>query len=331
MNIRNLIVTMLCCTRILPVKSFKHIQTRGVARTPVLMRSKKKTPNVVSSYADDSASHHRNKKMSPRYEPRSDNQKSYVDNLQDWNIPIVLGIGPAGCGKTMFACLQAIQELKSGSVDKIILTRPIVPVEEEELGFLPGNLVKKMDPWTRPVFDIFSEFYQQRDIENMIHCGILEISPLAYMRGRTFKRAFIIADEMQNSTPIQMLMLTTRIGDYSKMVITGDLKQSDRSADNGLLDFMDKLNFHKQRKDYVEGPLRIEMTQMEKGDVQRSPIVSQILDIYNKTVDGCEAMVHTDNMKTVDSFHYANGNNDAALIPLRDLPTKHFNVKDWLI
>jgi phosphate starvation-inducible PhoH-like protein len=331
MNIRSLVLTMLCCTRILPVHSFKHIQTRGFVRTPVLMRSKKKTPVAVSSYTDDVPSRQRNKKMSPSYEPRSNNQKSYVDNLQDWNIPIVLGIGPAGCGKTMFACLQAIHELKSGSVDKIILTRPIVPVEEEELGFLPGNLVKKMDPWTRPVFDIFSEFYQQRDIENMIHCGILEISPLAYMRGRTFKRAFIIADEMQNSTPNQMLMLTTRIGDYSKMVITGDLKQSDRSADNGLLDFMDKLNFHKQRKDYVEGALRIEMTQMEKGDVQRSPIVSQILDIYNKTVDGCEAMVYTDDVKTVDSFHYANGNNDAALIPLRDLPTKHFNVKDWLI
>ena len=253
MNIHNLVLTMLCCTRILPIQSFKYIQTRGVVRTPVLMRSKKKTPVAVSSYADNVSPQQRNKKMSPKYEPRNNNQKSYVDNLQDWNIPIVLGIGPAGCGKTMFACLQAIHELKSGSVDKIILTRQIVPVEEEELGFLPGNLVKKMDPWTRPVFDIFSEFYQQRDIENMIHCVILEISPLAYMRGRTFKRAFIIADEMQNSTHNQMLMLTTRIGDYSKMVITGDLKQSDRSTDNGLLDFMVKLNFHKQRKDYIEG------------------------------------------------------------------------------
>ena len=145
---------------------------------------------------------------------------------------------------------------RQGNVNKIILTRPIVPVEEEELGFLPGNLVKKMDPWTRPIFDIFSEFYQQHEIENMIHCGILEISPLAYMRGRTFKRAFVIADEMQNSTPNQMLMLTTRIGDLSKLVITGDLNQSDRNMNNGLLDIINKLKIYQENHKKQKNKLR---------------------------------------------------------------------------
>ena len=154
--------------------AFQHVPVRQISKTAVSMRPKKKG-NFDSFY--DNMPKSRSKQMVPKYEPRTDNQKKYLEYLNHDNTPIVLGVGPAGCGKTMFACLQAIQELKAGNVNKIILTRPIVPVEEEELGFLPGNLVKKMDPWTRPIFDIFSEFYQQHDIENMIHCGILEISP----------------------------------------------------------------------------------------------------------------------------------------------------------
>lgn len=252
---------------------------RFFCKTHTLLPARKKTAKFdTDSYEDHSLPYGRSKKLTPTYKPRSHNQKQYVQSLQNQDFPIVLGIGPAGCGKTMFACLQAIQDLRSGKVDKIILTRPIVPVEEEELGFLPGNLVKKMDPWTRPIFDIFSEYYQQRDIENMIHCGTLEISPLAYMRGRTFKRAFIIADEMQNSTPNQMLMLTTRIGEHSKMVITGDLKQSDRNRDNGLLDIMHKLRIYQATSRIDE--VSIDLIEMNAKDIQRSPIVSQILSIY---------------------------------------------------
>jgi phosphate starvation-inducible PhoH-like protein len=162
------------------------------------------------------------------------------------------------------------------------LTRPIVPVEEEELGFLPGTLVKKMDPWTRPLMDIFLEHYPQHELDFMIGSGVIEISPLAYMRGRTFKRSFIIADEMQNSSPGQMLMLTTRIGEGSKMVITGDLKQSDRCADNGLLDIMEKIRAHRKINGCdVTCNVGIEMVEMNKGDIERSPIVSKILEIYN--------------------------------------------------
>jgi phosphate starvation-inducible PhoH-like protein len=118
------------------------------------MRSKKSD----SAYDFTSLSK-KNKHISPVYKPKSENQKKYTDFLNNSTIPIVLGIGPAGCGKTLFACLTAIKQLQDGSVDKIILTRPVVPVEEEDIGFLPGNLVKKMDPWTRPIFDILLEYY----------------------------------------------------------------------------------------------------------------------------------------------------------------------------
>lgn len=334
MKILLIMITMLSCSHILRSSAFIYTTSRNLHKTSVIMRSKKK----LSSFDyDDHVPQRRNKKMTPKYEPRTNNQKDYVNHLNDDSCPIVLGIGPAGCGKTMFACLQAIQQLKSGDVDKIILTRPIVPVEEEELGFLPGNLVKKMDPWTRPVFDIFSEFFQQRDIENMIHCGVLEISPLAYMRGRTFKRSFIIADEMQNSTPNQMLMLTTRIGDHSKMVITGDLKQSDRSANNGLLDFMQKLETYQNNIKSFDNTLRIELVKMKPHDVQRSPIVSHILHIYNSECSDNDYQNIHDIVEVTDfdrrnyNEKFKNGSDDAALLPIKDIPNKHFKAKDWFI
>jgi phosphate starvation-inducible PhoH-like protein len=150
---------------------------------------------------------------------------------------------------------------------------------EEELGYLPGTILKKMDPWTRPLFDILLEFYSQKDIDSMLHGGTIEISPLAYMRGRTFKRAFIIADEMQNSSPNQMVMLTTRIGEQSKMVITGDLFQSDRGPNNGLADFLQKLK--KFDAEIATKEPAIRYVELENEDIQRSPIVSKIVNIYN--------------------------------------------------
>jgi len=224
--------------------------------------------------------------LSPVYNPRTPNQKKYVKYLGESDTKIVLGVGAAGSGKTLFACYSAIQELRQGTVTKIIMTRPVVPVEEEEIGFLPGSLINKMDPWTRPIFDILLEFYCQRDIDAMLNNGVIEISPLAFMRGRTFKRSFIIADEMQNSSPNQMLMLTTRLGDGSKMVITGDLKQSDRGVNNGLADLLQKLKSYDMKDQYNSGNsnkknnLGIKYVELESEDVQRSAIVSQILDIY---------------------------------------------------
>jgi phosphate starvation-inducible protein PhoH len=174
----------------------------------------------MRSSSDDKGGSNKNKKqksLAPKYLPKTANQKIYCNCLSDINASIVLGVGPAGTGKTLFACTSAIQMLQRGDIHKIVLTRPVVAVEEE-LGFLPGNMVMKMDPWTRPIFDIFLEFYAQKDIDAMVQSGTIEISPLAYMRGRTFKRAFIIADEMQNSSPNQMLMLITRIGDGLSLI-----------------------------------------------------------------------------------------------------------------
>lgn len=220
-----------------------------------------------------------------QYAPRGFNQCRYVDFLKDPSVSIVVGVGPAGCGKTLFACHTAIQELKYGNIEKIIMTRPLVSVDKEDLGFLPGNIVNKMDPWTRPIFDIFSEFYSQNEIEYMIKTGVIEISPLAYMRGRTFKYSFIIADEMQNSSPNQMLMMTTRIGEGSKMVITGDLKQSDRypttndrcdvSLDNnGLHDFIQKIQSFNGTNDDIR------LVEMENSDIERSSVVIKVLEMY---------------------------------------------------
>jgi len=223
------------------------------------------------------------KSLSNFYKPKTTNQELYVKYLNDPSTKILFAVGPAGTGKTMLACNQAIKELKSGNIQKIVITRPVVPVEEEEIGFLPGNINKKMDPWTRPIFDIFYEFYQKKDVEAMLYNNVIEISPLAFMRGRTFKHSYIIADEMQNSSPNQMLMLTTRIGEGSKMVITGDLKQSDRGINSGLQDFINK---YKTYTNYMnrsgnETRIGIDIVELSKNDIERSKVINKLLEIYD--------------------------------------------------
>jgi len=219
------------------------------------------------------------KQLSFPYKPKSFNQEQYVNSLNDYSKKMVFVIGPAGTGKTLFACLTAIQSLKKGNIQKIVLTRPVVSVEEE-IGFLPGNIVKKMDPWTKPIFDIFLEHYTQSDIDKMINTNMIEIAPLAFMRGRTFKNCFIIADEMQNSSPNQMMMLTTRIGYNSKMVITGDLKQTDRLKNNGLYDFIKKHSNYINNNSNNSDTSCITVVELEKSDIERSVVVEKILDIY---------------------------------------------------
>jgi phosphate starvation-inducible PhoH-like protein len=281
------------------VISFQHNAVftninRLIHNSPLLHARPKKTDKYIdksfgNSFDTDKHNGKNNvKSLSALYKPRTENQASYVKHLMDVAAPIVVGVGPAGSGKTLFACVQAVSALNAGFIQKIILTRPVVPVEED-MGFLPGNLNQKMDPWTRPIFDILLESYAQKDIDTMLHNGVLEISPLAYMRGRTFKNAFIIADEMQNSSPNQMLMLTTRIGDKSKLVITGDLQQCDRGPANGLADFIAKVRAYEIRnaidrklvgKKKEEVGIRI--VEMKSEDIQRSPIVSKLIDIYSR-------------------------------------------------
>ena len=154
-----------------------------------------------------------------------------------------------GTGKTHFACEEAINMLSNDEINRVVITRPIVSVDNEEMGFLPGTINRKMAPWTRPIFDIFLEYYDQRQIDRMVMDGIIEIAPIAYMRGRTFKRCFVIADEMQNNTPIQMKMLLTRLGEESRIVLTGDLKQTDlKDQENGFQDFLNRYKTRILRK-----------------------------------------------------------------------------------
>jgi phosphate starvation-inducible PhoH-like protein len=213
------------------------------------------------------------------YEPKTESQEEYVKMLDDSRYKMIVANGAAGTGKTLLACQSAIKELYDGDKDKIIITRPVVPVEED-IGFLPGTLNKKMDPWTRPIMDIFNDFHSKNNIKNMMKDNTIEISPLGFMRGRTFKNAFIIADEMQNCSPNQMIMLLTRLGENSKIVITGDLKQCDKEW-SGLKDLLEKLELFYNDKEIMkkDGIGIIEFTNL---DVQRSELVSKILKIYNQ-------------------------------------------------
>ena len=203
--------------------------------------------------------------------PRNRHQESYVVKLLDLSTSIVFGVGPAGTGKTLLAVMAAVKLFKEGKVDKIIVTRPAVSVDED-LGFLPGTLEQKMAPWTRPIFDVLREYFDAKQIEGMIEEGIIEIAPLAFMRGRTFKNSYILADEMQNATANQMKMLLTRLGDGSRMAVTGDLAQADRLLDNGLLDFV-KLLEDRQAK-------HLDIVRFEQGDIERHDAVKEILQLY---------------------------------------------------
>jgi phosphate starvation-inducible PhoH-like protein len=214
------------------------------------------------------------KKQRVTIQARNANQKLYLSKLYEESTSIVLAIGPAGTGKTMLAVQYGIKLFQEGKVDRIVVTRPAVSVDED-LGFLPGDLNEKMAPWTRPIFDVLGEYYQKKEIANMLEEGTIEISPLAYMRGRTFKNAYIVADEMQNATQNQMKMLLTRLGEGSKMVVTGDLAQADRVSDNGLIDFCNLL----EQKEYLE---HIDIIRFDAKDIERHNAVKEVLAVYGE-------------------------------------------------
>jgi len=206
--------------------------------------------------------------------PRNFHQDDLLGLLENKNINIVFAIGPAGTGKTLISTLVGIRALKKNKINKMVVTRPAVSVDEQH-GFLPGTLQEKMAPWTRPIFDVFEEYYTPDQIEYMLNDNKVEIAPLAYMRGRTFKDSYIIADEMQNATDNQMKMLLTRIGDNSKLVVTGDLNQHERGYEsNGLKCFMERLQ--------TSGSNRIKMVNFNNQDIERHPVVSEVLRLYNE-------------------------------------------------
>ncbi len=203
--------------------------------------------------------------------PRTFTQRKYLDLLSS-TAPIIIGTGPAGTGKTLLACHAGSKALISGQVQRLVLTRPAVSVDEQH-GFLPGNLNKKMEPWTRPMFDALYRYFSPKKVNEMVYDQQIEICPLAYMRGRTFENSWIIGDEMQNSTPSQMKMLLTRIGEGSKMVIAGDVKQHDRGFEvNGLSDLVSRLNLDSENIRHIA---------FTEDDVIRAEVIKEILRFYD--------------------------------------------------
>lgn len=216
--------------------------------------------------------------------PKNAHQEIYCKLLKTKSKKIVIANGPAGTGKTLFATEFGVRYFLTNTYEKLIFTRPSVSVDEE-LGFLPGTLEEKMAPWVRPIYDVLYNFLSPKEVQQLMEEKVIEIAPLGYMRGRTFKNAWIVADEMQNSTISQMKMLLTRLGENSRLVVTGDLQQFDRSFENnGLDDFLRKLNYRQLQQEEVEVEEKkssIVSFEFRKDDIQREEVVKEVLDIYD--------------------------------------------------
>jgi phosphate starvation-inducible protein PhoH and related proteins len=198
-------------------------------------------------------------------------QKQYVQSVRKYDLTFC--IGPAGTGKTYLAAVLAVQALLANQFERLILTRPAVEAGEK-LGFLPGDLQQKIDPYLRPLYDALHEFVDPDKLAGLMERQVIEVAPIAYMRGRTLNNAFVIVDEAQNTTPAQMKMLLTRIGSNSKMVVTGDLSQTDLpSYQTSGLFAAEKILQH------VEG---IAFCRLERADVVRHPLVQKIVEAYDE-------------------------------------------------
>jgi len=196
--------------------------------------------------------------------PKTAGQCKYMIALNSGK-PIIVGTGPAGSGKTMLACHVAAEHIRKQPRGKVVLTRPIVAADED-MGYLPGDMNQKMEPWTRPMYDIFEQYFTYNQMDRCI-----SIEPLGYMRGRTFNNTLIIADEMQNSTPNQMLMLLTRVGPGTRLIVTGDLEQSDLATENGLSELIYKMQLFDLKY--------LEHVKMTHDDIVRHPAVKEVLKV----------------------------------------------------
>lgn len=206
--------------------------------------------------------------------PRNTAQETYLELLSDEEKRIVFAIGPAGTGKSYLGVLRAIKALREGEVERIVIVRPAVGAEGENHGFLPGDLNQKLSPWLQPLIDIFEEYYSRESFQGMVNDGTIEFATLMYMRGRTFKNSIVIFDESQNSLPSQMKILLTRLGENTRAFITGDLQQTDHKRDNGLLDFIKRMQSHNSEM--------IGLVEFERKHIERDPIVSEVLRIYGE-------------------------------------------------
>lgn len=210
-------------------------------------------------------------------------QKKYTELLQNRDTNLVIAHGPSGTGKSWLACKIAIEQLKENKVNKIVLTRPIVSVEDEDLGFLPGNIDEKMNPWIQPLYDIFIDEQSKAELNSMLKSGKIEIVPIGFMRGRTFTDTYVIADEMQNSSPGQMKMILTRLGENSKIVVTGDTSQCDLElSDNGLDNLLKLLKKYYENTYEMYGD-NIGIIEMNSEDIKRNIFVKKIIDVYSSS------------------------------------------------
>ena len=210
------------------------------------------------------------------HKPKNMSQEKYASILKNKHKKIVVANGPAGTGKTLFATEFGIKYFMTRTYEKLIFTRPSVSVDED-LGYLPGTLEEKMAPWIRPIYDILYRFLSPKEVTQLMEEKTIEIAPLGYMRGRTFQNAWIVADEMQNSTVSQMKMLLTRLGENSRLIVTGDLDQHDKETElNGLEDFLRR--FHGKRSSSISS------FEFEREDIQREEVVKEVLEIYGGDV-----------------------------------------------
>uniref|UniRef100_A0A6C0I8W7 PhoH-like protein n=1 Tax=viral metagenome TaxID=1070528 RepID=A0A6C0I8W7_9ZZZZ len=213
------------------------------------------------------------RKLSQVKQVYSPNKQKYITELNGHK-PILICTGPTGTGKTYLACQEGVNQL--GPFKKILITRPAVSIHNETHGFLPGSLEKKMSPWFAPIYDNIENTVGKEHLEYLLKNKLIDMCPFGYLRGRTFNDTFIIADEMQNSTRMQFKTLLTRIGENSKLVINGDLEQTDNIHDNGLADFLTRLEYYSKYK-----PVNyISLINLEAEDIVRHPSVIEVLDIY---------------------------------------------------
>ncbi|MEY2420845.1 MAG: phosphate starvation-inducible protein PhoH [Acidimicrobiaceae bacterium] len=241
----------------------QRLEPAGVTRTIDMMKADERPSEILTTEVLRGA-----KGRSVR--PKSSGQKRYVDAIRE-NV-ITFGIGPAGTGKSWLAVAMAVQALQAKDVDRIILTRPAVEAGER-LGFLPGDIMAKIDPYLRPLYDALYDMVELEGAQRLLERGTVEVAPLAFMRGRTLSRSFIILDEAQNATPEQMKMFLTRIGFGSKVVVTGDVTQVDVPGGRSGLAGLEKM------LDGIDGLAFVRLT---SRDVVRHRIVQDIVDAYER-------------------------------------------------
>lgn len=243
-----------------------HLRTRTIARS--------------SSSSSRCGSGGNNNPSSSKRFRYNEKQQMYREMLGKKKTSLVIAVGPAGTGKTSVACSESLSRLMCDDISKIVVTRPMVSVGDE-LGFLPGTIGDKMDPWLVPLYDNFLGDIDRPTLDMYLQKKIIEICPLSYIRGRTFSSCWVIADEMQNSTPMEMKTLLTRVGTNAKIIVTGDLDQCDldcstgRTTTNGLQDLVDRVGEKKESR-YTS------LIEFSVDDVQRSEFVKYVLNLYDK-------------------------------------------------